>query len=445
MKIMVVGAGQVGTSVAKGLDDTHEIVVVDADAETLDQLRYGADVMTYEGDAADIDVLEKAGAADTDLLVASTNDDRTNILVCAVAKVLADDLVSVARVADTDFLKSWEHSKNAFNVDWMVGSDYVTAQTLVQLGLRYGAQTVEYFLQGRIEVVEFQLPPGSDLDGQTVREADIYPELRYIAITDGEDFEVVRGDTVIPPESRILVMGRSREVDRLAHELDPEQRDPVNRIIILGGGEIGFQTARLYQNRGLSPKIIEQDGERANFLARNLPDCFVLRDDALDPDFLQSEGIDRTDLVVSALRPDERNLFASLQARQLGAERVISVVHEQKYASLFANNGVTATVNPRTKVIEEILQCTRDGRVEKITFVEGHDGEVLEVELEEGSVLLGRPLKKSAADLPDGMVVGAVARGSKTIIPTGDTTFEVGDHLVIYVDTEDVEEVVEKV
>lgn len=445
MKIMVVGAGQVGTSVAEGLDDNHEIVVVDIDADKLDQLRYGADVMTYEGDAADIDVLEKAGAADTDMIVASTDDDRTNILVCAVAEALADDLVSVARVADTDFLKSWEYSKNAFNVDWMVGSDYLTAQTLVQLGLRHRAQTVEHFLKGKIEVVEFQLPPNSDLAGKTVRDADTYPGLRYIAITDGDDFEVVGGDTVIPRESSILVMGRPEEVDALARDLDPEKHAPVDRIMILGGGEIGFQTARLYQRRGLNPKIIERDEERANFLARNLPDCFVLNDDAIDPDFLQSEGIGRTDLVVSALRPDERNLFASLQARELGAERVISVVHEQKYAPLFASNGVTATVNPRTKVIEDILQHTRKGRVEKVTFVEGHDGEVLEVEIEAGSVLLEGPLKESATDLPDGMVVGAVARGPKTIIPTGDTTFEIGDHLVIYVDTESVEEVVEKV
>lgn len=445
MRIMVIGAGQVGTAVASGLDDEHEIVVVDIDGEKLDRLRYSADVMTFEGDASDISVLEEAGAGNADMLIASTDDDRTNILVCAVGEALSEQVVSIARVADTDFLKSWWYSKKAFNVDWMVGSDYLTAQTLVQLGLRRRAQIVEQFLQGRIEVVEFELPPDSAIAGKTVHEADTYPGLRYIAVTHDDHFEVARGDTTIPPGSRILVMGRPREVDELARTLDPEDHPPVERIMILGGGEVGFQAARLYEQRGYSPRVVEKDETRANFLARKLPDCFVFQDDATDPEFLRSEGIGRTQLAVSALRPDERNLFASLQAKDLGAERVVSVVHNQDYASVFEKHGVDATVNPRTKVIENILRHSRQGRIEKVTLIEGHRGEVIEVELDADSVLAGRRLQESAADLPDGIVVGAASRDDETIIPTGSTTLKVGDRLVIYADTEVVEEVVDRV
>jgi len=445
MNIMVVGAGQVGRAVAEGLGADHEIVVVDVDAEKLDELRYAADVMTFEGDASDIGVLEDAGVGETDLIIASTNDDRTNILVCAAGKALADDLFSVARVADTDFLKSWRYSKEAFNVDWMVGSDFLTAQALVQIGLRRRAHAADYFIEGAIEVVEFQLPAGSDLAGRTVREADTYPGLRYVAVLDGEDFEVVRGDTEIPAEGRILVMGRPEEVDALARDLDPETHPPLKRVVILGGGEIGFQTARLFQIRGLHPKLIERDEERANFLARKLPDSFVLNDDATDPEFLRSEGMDRTELVVTALRPDERNLFASLQAQELGARRVVSVVHDRKFSSLFDDHGVDATVNPRTKVIEDILQHIREGRIEKVSFVEGHQGEVLEIELDDDSILVGRPLEEAASELPDGMVVGAASRGRDAIIPTGETTLEVGDRLVIYADADAVDEVVDRV
>lgn len=445
MKIVVVGAGQVGRAVAEGLDDRHEIVVVDIDAERLDQLRYAADVMTYEGDAADVDVLEKAGVADADMIIGSTDDDRTNILVCAVGEALSDDLFSIARVADTDFLKSWRYSREAFNIDYMVGSDYLTAQSLVRIGLRQMAREVEFFDRGRIEVVEFDVPPDSRLAGELVREADIFPGLRYAAVVDDEGLEVVRGDTRIPGGGRLLVIGLPAEMHDLAEALASSEHAPIHRIFVLGGGEVGFQTARLIQERGLNPKLVESDRSRAEYLARNLPESFVLHDDATDPDFLRSEGIDRSQLVISALRPDERNLFAALQAQYLGADRVLSVVHDKDYIPLFDEYGVDATVNPRNKVIEEILRYTRDESLEKVTFLEGHSGEVVQIELDDESALIGRPLKESAADLPVEMVVGAATRGNRTIIPDGSTVFEVGDQLVIYADTEVVSELVERI
>ena len=447
MDIVVVGAGQVGRAVAKGLHGEHSIVVVDHNPEKLDDLRYEADVMTYEGDGADLEVLEKAHTDEADMIIASTDDDRTNILVCATAGALNDDLFSIARVAETGFLKSWQYSKKAFNVDLMVGSDYLTARSLVQVGFRQMAQVVEYFDHGQIAMVEFNVPHDCHLAGEPVKEVDVYDGLRYAAVFHDEEMEVVGGDTVIPGGSRLLVIGRSEEVTNLGRELSTEEDDdkPVRRVFILGGGEIAHQTAKLIEERGLSPKIVEKDRERAEFLAKDLPDSFVLHEDATDPDFLRSEGLDRAQLVISALRPDERNLFTSLQSMHLGAERVVSVVHNTKYEALFEEFGVSVTVNPRNKVIEEILRHTRNRRLEKVAFVEDHRGEVLEVELDGDSILVGRPLMDAAEQLPREMVIGAVSRRDETIIPSGETELEAGDHLVIYADSTVVNEVVEKI
>ncbi len=443
MRIIVVGVGQVGRAVAEGLYDQHEIVVVDHDPDKLDKLRYEADVMSFEGDGADLEVLEEAEVAEADMLIASTDDDRTNILVCTTASALNDELFSIARVAETGFLKSWEYADEAFNVDLMVGSDYLTARSLVRVGLRQRARVVEYFGRGRIEMVEFEVPPDSHLADRPVREVDVYEGVRYAAVCDDEGMEVAGGDTVIDGGSRLLVIGRAGELAKVGRDLDPSNDEPVDRVFILGGGEIAYQTARMFAQQEVSAKIVEKDRPRAGVLAKNLPDSFVLHADATDPTFLREEGLDRAQLVVSVMRPDERNLFAALQAKHLGAERAVSVVHEKQYESLFEASGVDVTVNPRNKVIEAILRHTRQRPLEKVAFIEDHAGEVLEVELDADSPLVGRPLEEAAADFPAELVIGAVSRGPETIIPGGETELRVGDHLVVYVGSEVVNEVVE--
>jgi trk system potassium uptake protein TrkA len=445
MRLVVVGAGQVGSTVAKGLDTNHDIIVVDHDPEKLDSLRYEADVMTFEGNGAEIEVLEEVNTSEADMVIASTDDDRTNILVCGTARALNPDLFAIARVANTGYLKSWMYSKKAFNVDLMVGSDYLTARSIVQVGFQQMARSVEYFGRGRIEMAEFNVPADCSFAGQTVRDADLYKGLRYAAVFDGDEMEVVGGDTVIPPGGRLLVIGRSQDVRDFGKEITDTKTKEVNRVFILGGGEIAYQTAQLMEQRGISPKVVESDRERAEFLAKNLPDSYVLHDDATDPKFLEEEGLPRAQLVVSALRPDERNLFTALQSIHLGADRTISVVHENKYIPLFERFDVDVTVNPRQEVIEEILSYTRERQLERVAFVGMHHGEVIEVELDADSPLVGGPLKETIHAFPDALVIGAVSRGGDILIPEGDTVLQPHDNLVIFADSDIVEEVVETI
>lgn len=446
MQIVVVGAGQVGSGVANGLDEEHEIVVIDHDPDKLDRLRYEADVMTYEGNGADIDVLKKADTDEADMIVASTDDDRTNILVCGTARALNDDIFNVARVAETGYLKAWRHSQEAFNVDLMVGSDYLTARKIVQVALQQRAKDVEYFGHGDVEMAEFDVPDDSPLTGRPVKEVDAPEGLRFAAVFDGAGgMEVVRGDTVIEGGDRLLVIGRSDDVGEFGDNLGRDDEQDVSQAFILGGGEIAYQTAQLMERQGLRPKIVEWDRDRAEFLAQNLPNSFVLNDDATDPAFLEEEGISRAHLVVSALRPDERNLFCSQLAHHLGADQVVSVVHETRYTSLFETCGITTTVNPRNEVIEEILRHTRARYFEKIAFVDKHRGEVVELKLQPESPLIGKPLGERAEDLPEAMVIGAVSRDGDILIPTGDTELQAGDDLVIFVASDTVDELIERI
>ena len=432
MEIVVIGAGQVGQSVAEGLDDEHEIVVVDHDPDQLSELRYRADVMTYEGDGADIEVLEEAGVGESDMVIASTDDDRTNILVCGTARALNPDVFNIARVKETGYLKSWRYSQKAFSVDLMVGSDYLTARSIVQTAIYDTAQLVEHFCEGRVEMAELEIPEDSELAGTTAKESELASGLRYAAVFANGEMEVVRGDTIISGGARLLVIGRTEEVHEFGRTLSGAGARQLERVYILGGGNIAYQTARAMTNRDVSPKVVEPDRDRAEYLARNLPDSFVMCDDPTDPAFLTAEGVPRAQLVLSAFQSDDRNLLTAIQARQIGADRALSVVHERKYASLFEGSGVQATFNPRREVIEEILRHTRERHLEKVTFVEDHQGEVLEVELEADSPLVGHPLKESAPEHPEAMVIGAVLRRHDIIIPDGETVLNVDDNLVIF-------------
>jgi trk system potassium uptake protein len=460
MKIVVIGAGQVGRSVAVELAKTHDITVVDSESERLDALRFVADVLTLEGDGADLDVLQEAGVADADIIIASTDNDRVNILVCGIARMLKETLFTIARVADTAYLRSWERTRKAFQVDLMVASNYLTAVSIASIVSEQLAREIEYFDDGRIEMAEFRVPADSPLANKKVKDCNVPSGLRFAAVFTGDAMEVAGGDTIVKAGSRLLVIGRTQAVGRFGQELrgEPQGKRPRRgikkwltarssstsmSIFILGGDEVGYQIARLLEERGMTPKIVEPDPVRAEYLASHLPRTFVLNDSPRDPEFLKTEGIGRADLVIAAMWPDELNLFVSLQAIMLGAKRVVSVVHDKKYEELFGRNGVELTFNPRTEVIEEIIRHTRGRRLEKVAFIEDHRGEVIEVKLDKGSFLVGKSLEEATRHLPAKMVVGAVSRGGEVMIPHGKTVLREGDDLVIFVDAAEVDAVME--
>ena len=446
MKVVIIGVGQVGRSVAHALADEHEVIAVDKDPERLESLRSETDVLTYEGNGARVDVLKSAGIQDADLVIGSTSDDRSNILICSTARALNKGAFTIARVAETEYLATWSQLREAFNVDFMVGADHLTARNIVEVVGLPTARNVEHFGQGRIVMAEFTIPEASPVADKTVQALKLGDGVNLVAIFDDEHMEIVRGTTRLQPGIRLLVIGRPSQVEQFAGTLTPKPRvRQARQIMILGGGEIGYQTARMLEQRGLQPRLVEKDPDRARALAQELPDTLVLQNDATDPKFLRREGVTDADLVVSALTPDERNLLTSALSLDLGAERVLSVVHRDVYESVFTSSGIEATVNPRREVIEEILRHTRVHGIEKITFVEGDRGEVVEVELSGESPLLGRPLREAVEAVPHNFVLGAVIRGGEVLIPRGQTVLEAQDHLVLFVDAEQADEVLDAI
>jgi trk system potassium uptake protein TrkA len=234
----------------------------------------------------------------------------------------------------------------------------------------------------------------------------------------------------------VVVIGSPKSVQEFAVSVAPEESPgTAEEVVVVGGSEIGYHVARLLEQRGFSPRLIEQDGERARELAEELPSTVVMESDATDLDFLEREHVGDADMLIATLDSDEKNLLVSLLAARLGVERTVAVIDTPTYVELFEAVGIDVGVSPREVVAEEITRFTREGGAENVALIESDKAEVLEIEIDADSVLAGHAIRDSVSELPEGVVIGAITREREFVVPRGDTVIETGDHVVVFVDT----------
>jgi trk system potassium uptake protein TrkA len=440
MHVVIIGAGAVGTSIADSLDDTHDVVVIDIDESRAEDLKYDLDVMTLAGDGTSSSVLQQASVGDADLFIACTDDDRTNLVACGTAKTLANPF-TIARTKSVEYLRTWERSEAAFGVDFMVCSDLQAAENVVRVVGLPAAIDVDPFAGGRVQMAEFEILDESPVAGQTIVQADRFDSLTFAGLFRNGDMVLPQGDTQIRVGDRAVVIGSPESVQGFAADIAPETTPgEATEIVVIGGSDIGYHTARLLEERGLKPRLIEQDHDRARHLAEELPNTLVMEHDATDTEFLTREHVDEADTVVAALDSDEKNLLVSVLTKRLGADRVVAIVDSADYVPLFEEIGINVAINPRLITAEEITRFTRESVAENISVLENDQAEVLELRLSADSGLVGRPIRNIAADVEAEFVIGAVTRGGEYVTPRGDTLLEPADHVVIFVETPFVEE-----
>lgn len=444
MKVVIIGAGEVGQSIAEGLCGRHDVTVVERDESLVDELNYALDVLAIAGDGTVLETLEEAGVESADMFLAATDDDETNIVACSTAKAVSEAF-TVARIKDSKYLRTWEHAETAFGIDLMVATNLLAAEAIARVAALPTARDADFFAGGMVQMAEFDICEGSPIAASTVEQADRYDSLTFAAILRNGEVEIARGDSRIGTGDRVVVIGSSQSVHEFARDIVPEEkRKGASEVVIAGGSEIGYHVARLLNEQGLSTRLVEQDERRARELAEALPETMVMHSDAMDVGFLQREYVGDADLLVSALESDEKNLLESLLTRELGIERAISVIDKPAYIDLFETVGVDVAINPRSVVAEEITRFTQSGKTENIAFIEADKAEVLEVEVDEDSVLAGRRIEESIGDLPRGVVIGAITRDGQMVIPRGETVIQTGDHVIAFVDFDVIDETTEK-
>ena len=444
VNIVIVGAGQVGESIAADLAADHNVTIIDTRQERIEELAYEYDVLTITGDGTDPATLDQANINAAEMVIASTDDDETNIVTCSTASALTETF-TIARIKHTKYLHTWQRASRAFGVDDMVCTDLLAAESIVDVIGLPASVDVDSFADGSVQMAEFEISEACPVANQTIQAADRYDSLTFAAIIRDDDVVIPTGNTVIEAGDRMVVIGSTDSVRTFSGALSVDHSPGSSEeVAIVGGSEIGYNVARLLGDRGFSPRLIEQDPERARKIAEELPRTTVMESDATDIAFLEREHIGDADVVVSAVKSDEKNLLVSLLARRLGTARTVAIIDTPTYVQLFEAVGVDVAINPRDVVAEEITRLTQTGGAENIALIESDKAEVIEIEITDSSVLANRTIQESTADLPNGVIIGAITRNRQFVTPRGSTEIYPGDHVVVFVDAEAIDETTAK-
>ena len=455
MNITIVGAGQVGTAIVEALHDEHDVTVVDLDAARLQALSYRYDVRTVTGNGATRRVLQDAGVAEADLMIACTSRDEINLVAGTLVKKLSE-AQTIVRTSNPEYLEAWQERQ--IEVDFMVSSELETAHAVSRtIGVPAAKQT-DVFADGQVQIVEFDVPrEGVPQDvsgvplteaaaraaerplsghydqvvGLPLREARIPPDSKVASIIRGDRVIVPRGDQSIMPSDRIIVIGSPEAAGAWSRIMARGER-PVDDVVIFGGGQTGLAIARMLLEQRIRVRIVEAREERAREVAEELPGARVYHATGIDADFLERERIGQARAAVFAMREDSKNLYAATLAGVHGIGFTIAIVHEPISVQVFERAGIDVAVDPRSVTAEEIVRFAHDPRVRQLAMLEGDRFEILDITVREESKLVRTPFK----DLPmTGSLIGAIVRDGAAIFPHGGDMLEPGDRAIIFTES----------
>ncbi len=433
MVIIVVGAGKAGFRIAKQLvQESHDVVLVDVDAEQLVPAQEILDVMTIQGNGASPKILQQAGVEDAGMVIAVTGRDEVNILACLTAKHYGVE-TTVARVRDPEYTVVPDALvKNQLGIDIMIHPERLAAREIVNLLRAPAATEVRHFAGGSVELLGTRInSEASPWTGKTLEELKL-TDCLIVAIDRDDSLLIPRGKTRIESGDKIYLLGKTGRFDRSAL-LAGRFRNQLKTITVVGGGETGFHACQILQGlrgQGLSLKLIEKDAERARYLAENLPHTLVIHGDGTNVDLLNSESIAGTDAFVAATSHDETNIVAALLANSLGVRETVIRLEREEYASVAEATGIYATVVPRLIMTSTILKLLQEDRLLDVTFIKQGRATVLDAMVSEGAPVTQKPLK--TANFPHNALIGMLIRHGTAAIPRGDTQVMPGDRVVVF-------------
>ncbi|CAL1241346.1 Trk system potassium transporter TrkA [Candidatus Methylocalor cossyra] len=436
MKIIILGAGQVGCSVLASLaSEANDIVMVDTQPALLKELQDRFDIGTVQGNAAHPTVLQKAGAADADMLIAVTSDDETNMLACLNADILFKIPRKIARVRAIEYFTfPGLFSPETIPIDVVISPERVITQFIVNLLEYPGASQVLDFAEGRVRLVSVCAVKGGPLVEHEIRELHRHmpnAHARIAAIFRKGQPIVPNGRTVIQDGDEVFFLASTEEIQDVMGELRQSEK-PYKRLIFAGGGHIGKRVAQALETR-YQVKVIEKDRKRAKKIAGDLSNTVVLVGDASDRELLLSENIENTDVFCALTNDDEANILSAMLAKRLGARRVISLVNKSAYAEIVDSSLVDLVISPQQATIGALLRYVRRGDIVQVYALRHGASEAIEA-VAHGkpgkSRVVGIPIDK--IKLPQGVVMGALVRGDEVLQVHHDTVIEEGDHVIMF-------------
>jgi len=437
MKIIVLGAGQVGLTVARSLAlEDNEVTVVDTNTAILQELENTSDLRTVNGQASYPEVLRTAGAEDADMIIAATDSDETNIVAIQIAYTLYRTPSKIARIRSMEYMRE----KNLFDndnipIDVIISPEQLITEHIQRIIEHPGAIQVVDFAHGKVRLVGTEVQKGAPMAGLSVAQMprllhDI--ETRLVAVYRGDEVIIPKGDTQIMEEDIVFFVGKRTDT---AHVMALFHHDdvPCKRIMIAGGGNIGLLLARKLE-RLYRVKLIEANGDRADVLASTLNNAMVFHGDAADQEMLINENIQEMDVFCALTNDDEANILSAMLAKRMGARKIMSLINRPAYVDLVERDIIDVAISPQQITIGALLTLIRRGDVVAVHSLRRGSAEALEGVAHgdsETSVLVGRMI--SEITLPKSASIGVVVRGDEVLIAHHDLIIEPEDHLIVLI------------
>jgi trk system potassium uptake protein TrkA len=437
MKILIVGAGQVGSSAAYHLsrEEANEVTVVDKRPEVLRELQDRLDIRTVVGHGAYPEVLARAGASDADIVVALTNTDETNMVACQVAYTEFHTPTKIARIRSAEYMNAKNlFRQDAIPIDVRISPEQLVCEYIEQLILFPGASQVLDFADGRIRLVGVRADRDGLLVGQriaTLKEHVPNTEGRIAAIYRDGKALLPEGDTIIQEGDEVFFIADRKDIRVFISEMR-RLEDPVRRVVIAGGGNIGVRLALALEQTN-QVKIIERDPDRARRISEQLNKAIVLVGDAADEELLLEENIDNVDVFCALTNSEEANILSSMLAKRLGTHKVMALINRASYVDLVEAGSIDIAISPQQVTIGSLLAHVRRGDVVKVHSLRRGAAEAIEAIAhgdEHESKVVGRAIEDIA--LPKGATIVALVRADKVIIAHHDTVVETDDHVILF-------------
>jgi len=434
LKVVIVGAGEVGFHVASRLShENKDVVVIDKDGDAIRRISDNIDVQVITGSGSSPVSLEEAGIKEAEILLAVTNSDETNLVACLVANIISPYTKKLARIRNADFDKYHAIFRDhAPHIDTLINPEIEVVKTIDRLMNMPGAVDVGNFANGRVKFIGINLDKEARLAGSRL---DEIPALLgkqgplIAAVIRDEELIIPSGDDRLMPGDLVYFIS---EEDKILDTLTifDKHAEPVKRVLIVGGGRIGSRLAVLLDDKHVYTKIIEKNPDRCAKLAEKLNKVVVLHGDGSDQGLLKEENVQETDFVITLTNDEEINILASLLAKRMGARKTITKISKFSYFSLMSMVGIEQVVSPRLSAINTILQHIRRGKVLSSISIKGEQAEFMEAVALETSEIVGKPLKNIS--FPKGALVTSIIRNDNIVIPSGDSIIEPDDRIIIF-------------
>jgi trk system potassium uptake protein TrkA len=436
MKILIAGGGQTATLVAARLiREGNEIVIVEQDPERCRKLEEMLDAKIVQGNAASIGALRKAGIADAEMLIALTSVDQINVLFCLIAAVESKAKVRVARLR-THEVAHWRRifKEAGIKIDLIIHPETGIAERILRVVHVPGVSDILDFADGRIKLFGMSVDENNWLAGKRIEELGEARSREHgliAMIFRGQQAIIPHGEEVLLPGDHVYFMTKTEDLAAAYQFMGLRTQETLERVFVLGGKQVGIEVAQQLEEKGVSVKLFEQNGERCELISRILKKTIVIHADGTEESTLMDENIEGIGAFLALTGHDEDNIMASLLARKLGAKKVVALINRLNYLPMVQRLGITTTVSPRLTAVDRILRYVRKGRVISVTSFREEEAESIELIAAPNSRVVGKYLMDLR--LPRECIIGAISRpGGEVIVPRGKDIIQPGDRVIVF-------------